>query len=131
MRLLNVAADKDEKQRNNSDKRLENLKPFESGKSGNPAGRARGSVNITSAIKRVLKDYKEVSPGDKRKYVDILAQSLVVNAIKGNGTAIKQILDRVDGVVAEKHEHTGKDGGPLDVLITVNGSEFKDDSPGD
>ena len=78
------------------DPRRANLKPFVKGKSGNPAGRPRGTVNLTSAIRRVLKRPCE-DDEDKRTYAELFALSLVTNAIKGNGPAIKQILDRIEG----------------------------------
>lgn len=96
-----------------TDKRIANLKPaWEKGQSGNPKGRKPGSINITNIIKRKL---KEVAPGDPkgRKYLELVAESLILNTIKGNGTAIKQIMDRVDGVIADKHEHSGPNGGPI------------------
>ncbi len=95
-----------EKQRKCSDKRLQNLKPFKPGQSGNPAGKKRGTISIASHIKRKLKEIAE-SDKEQRKYIDILAESLIINAIKGNGTAIREVLNRVDGLVQPEKEETG------------------------
>ena len=35
-------------------KKTDNLKPFKKGQSGNPAGRAKGSKNITTIVRNVL-----------------------------------------------------------------------------
>ena len=80
--------------------------PWKPGESGNPKGRPKGFISVTSAIKRML---KEIAPNDskERLYGNLLAESLIVNAIKGNGPAIKEIMNRVDGVVKEMQEHSG------------------------
>ncbi len=99
-----------------SENSRKNLKPFKPGESGNPKGKKPGTLNITTIIKKKL---KEVAPTDKagRKYINLLAESLILNAMKGNGTAIKSILDRVDGVVAEEQNLTG------DITLTVKYAE--------
>jgi len=33
--------------------------------------------------------------------------------LSGNVQAIKELLDRLEGKVTEKHEHSGRDGGPI------------------
>ncbi len=97
---------------NCSDKGLANLRPWKPGQSGNPAGRKRGSVSITSAIKRVLSE--PLPKDEKRRLVDLFAADLVEAARKGNGTAIREILARIDGPIATVHE-----GGDPDKPIRV------------
>jgi hypothetical protein len=70
--------------------------PWVKGVSGNPAGRPKGGVSITEAIKRRL---NEIDPKKRKKVVDIFADSLVKNAIKGNGVAMRIVVERVDGVI--------------------------------
>lgn len=90
-------------------------RPFPKGVSGNPNGRPKGDVCLTTLIKRKLKEMATVTDksGQKRliKYGDLMAESLIQNAIKGNGTAIKEILARIDGPIPT--ELTGADGAPL------------------
>lgn len=71
----------------------QNLKPFKSGESGNPGGRPKGSVSVTAAMRRHLGE------GDT---VDKLAKAILSQAARGNGAAIKQVLDRIDGPVVPK-----------------------------
>ena len=66
-------------------------RPFEKGQSGNPGGRPKGSVSITTEIRNILRD----NP-DKRKQ---LAQSLVDLAAEGNAAAIREVMTRHDGPV--------------------------------
>jgi hypothetical protein len=65
-------------------------------KPGNsPLGhRKKGSVSIVGLIKKVLEENEGVE-------AERLARSVIQNAIEGNPTALKQILDRVDGPVKE------------------------------
>jgi hypothetical protein len=55
-------------------------------------GRPKGSVSITSELKKVLAE-----DGNAEK----VARAIVLHAAKGNGAAIKHILERVDGKLAD------------------------------
>ena len=82
-----------------TDRRRANLRPpWTPGTSGNPRGRRRGSVNITSAMKRVLREVVAEHP-EKRTRAEELARALIDLAATGNTQAIKEILARVDGPV--------------------------------
>ena len=59
---------------------------------GNPSG---STLSITEELKRqLLKD----------KAIEQAARSLLIQFMKGNPAAIKQVLDRIDGPVTEKHD---------------------------
>ena len=47
-------------------RREDNLKPFKKGQSGNPNGRPKGSISITTIIKRLLQN-EQVSLKDGKK----------------------------------------------------------------
>lgn len=51
---------------------------FEEGKSGNPEGRPKGSISITSAIRKKL---DETNPKTKKKYLHDLVDVMVEKAI--------------------------------------------------
>ena len=55
-------------------------------------GRPKGSVSITNELKKVLAE-----DGNAEK----VARAIVLHAAKGNGAAIKHILERVDGKLAD------------------------------
>ena len=106
-------------------------------KPGNQAskGVTRGK-NTAGVIAELKKLMKGKIPGDKqgRTGVQIFVAALFLNATRGNGTAIKQVLDRLEGPVPM--EHSGPGGGPIafedmtpvqrkkriDELITKRGS---------
>lgn len=56
-------------------------------------GRPKGSVSITNELKKVLAE-----DGNAEK----VARAMVLHAAKGNGAAIKHILERVDGKVPDE-----------------------------
>jgi len=94
-----------EKQRKNSEgkaKRLANLKPFQPGQSGNPAGRPEGSLNRSTTLKRWLYgDAQFTNPLTLQKALgtveDQMILALLKRAIAGNIAAIKEVLDSVYG----------------------------------
>lgn len=87
---------------------VENLRPFKPGQSGNPSGRPKGSVSITKHLIAALEAQDE-------QQAKMLAQAIIIHAAKGNGAALKCVMDRIDGPVKEQLELTGKDGGPISV----------------
>lgn len=71
-------------------------KGFMPGQSGNPGGRKPG-VNITRHIREALERADE-------ERARALADQIIQLASEGNGVALKQVLDRIDGPVVEKQE---------------------------
>jgi hypothetical protein len=78
---------------------LENLRPF----SSRPptSGRKKGSISIISRVKQLLAENNGAE-------ALALAGSLLKNYKKGNPVAIKEINGRIDGILAEKVDLTGK-----------------------
>jgi hypothetical protein len=71
-------------------------------KAGNQASKGvRNGKGKSGVIAELQKLMRNVIPGDKqgRKGREIFAASLFLNATKGNGTAIKQMLDRLEGPI--------------------------------
>lgn len=71
---------------------------FQKGQSGNPAGRPPGTKLLGPIIRRILEE------PDARKGTlnhDLIAQRLITMAKAGDLDAIKVVLDRVDGKVAQ------------------------------
>ena len=69
---------------------------FKQGKSGNPEGRPKGSVSITSAIRRKL---EETNPKTKRQYVDDLVDVMIDKALREKDfRVIKEIWNHIDGL---------------------------------
>jgi hypothetical protein len=109
--------------------KVENLKPFKKGQSGNPSGRPKGSKNISTILTEMLRKIfpeAEIDLGlvdnallsqivGKRKLTnaDAIAARMIFEALKGEAWAAKELLDRTEGKVTEKHEHSNPDGTAL------------------
>ena len=96
---------------------------FKPGQSGNPGGRAVGSVSLITAIKRYLRRHPEKA--------DEIAEKLVSEALNGDKDwaglgSIKVLLDRTDGAVTKKQEINVT--GNRTKLVRLEGDE--DDEPG-
>ena len=90
-----------DKQRNNSDKRLKNLKPWKKGQSGNVKGRPKNSESLTVALRELL---AEVDPKDGKTKTQILAEATYGMALKGHQGALREIWQRIEGTAPEQAE---------------------------
>ncbi len=88
-------------QRKNTEKQLQNLKPFPKGISGNPAGRPKKAL-LSDALRRQL---AIAAPGMPEKtQAEAIAAALISEAIDGNIAAAREICDRTEGRPAQAIE---------------------------
>jgi hypothetical protein len=93
-------------------------KGFMPGQSGNPGGRPSGRT-LTSIIREVLdsKTIKGKPLPEGRTVADVLAEVFIAEALKGKFPFAKEVIDRADGKVPDRHEvETGN--GFIDHLCT-------------
>lgn len=96
---------------------------FKQGESGNPEGRPKGSVSITSAIRRKL---ESTNPATKRLYVDDLVDVMIERAVKEKDfRVIKEIWNHIDGSPRQTTELYGDSKLITGVDIFVRDSEYK------
>lgn len=92
----------------NSDKntkrrgRVENLKPWKPGQTGNPGGRPKGIVS--SALSKQL--LRRAANGGKSD-LDAVVEAIIKTAKKGNTPAFCAIRDTVDGPPKTEGQNTG------------------------
>lgn len=86
--------------------------PFEPGVSGNPGGR-KANREWTDALRLAVKR----TEGDKTKLAQ-MAENTVEKAIAGEGWAVKEIGDRLEGKAMQAVEVSGTDGGPIEISDT-------------
>jgi hypothetical protein len=96
--------------------RVENLKPFQPGRSGNPSGRPK-KAPISDALREVLRDEKAL-----RRF----AAAIFKQTLKGNVAAFKEICERVEGRVANQVELSGESGGSVEVGINAQANLVKE-----
>ena len=95
----------------NSLKNLETgrQKGWKKGHSGNPNGQS-----LTSLVKKLLNEIPNVAIDKKvntKSWRELIVQAWLVGSYKGNATLFKELLERVEGKVAQPL--TGADGAPL------------------
>jgi hypothetical protein len=91
---------------------------FKEGKSGNPEGRPKGSISITSAIRRKL---EEVNPATKRLYVEDLVDVMMDKALKEKDFRVmKEIWNHIDGSPRTTSEDVGDKKLPIPILFDAS-----------
>jgi hypothetical protein len=91
------------------------------GQSGNPGGRPKGE-SITARLRAVLE--KE---HNGRVLMDLLAERLAKEALAGKFPFLKEVLDRLDGRVAERVNVGGEEGRALVINVVRRGAPRPDD----
>jgi len=86
---------------------------FKPGQSGNPKGRPKKGQALAELLETALKAKGEDGIPKRKAVID----TLIRLALSGDLDAIKVILDRVDGKVVERLEHSGPEGG--DIVFTL------------
>lgn len=85
--------------------RVQNLKPFKPGQSGNPGGRPRKDLASIIASEVFADNSESIKAG--------LAKKLQ----HGDPAAFKALADRAFGRLPQPVEHSGIDGGPIQIVF--------------
>lgn len=88
---------------------------YEKGQSGNPGGRPKEKA-FADAV-RIAVNRVDETDGEKRKKLMVLADKLVTCAMNGEGWAMQQIGDRLDGKPAQAVVGGDEDDGPLNLIV--------------
>ena len=91
---------------------------FKPGESGNPEGRPPGIQNSKTRLLRWLQQELDVTnPATKQKeratVLEMMDAALIQKALKGDVNAYRELVDRFEGKVVNKSEHSGPDGKDL------------------
>jgi len=81
-------------------------RPFQPGQSGNPGGRPKGSKSLRNLLVEALRKKAKDGKGGEKEFYELLTESIVVNAAKGNAALVKLIFDYHEGPPPQKHELT-------------------------
>jgi hypothetical protein len=94
--------------------KLDNLKPFEKGESGNPNGRPKGAKNRSTIARywlEVNQDLKNPLTGDTEtmSQEDLMTLALIKKAREGDVNAYKALMDSGYGAPVQQIEQTNTD----------------------
>jgi len=81
-------------------------RPFQPGQSGNPGGRPKGTKSLRNLLIQALRKKAKDGKGGEREFYELLTESIVVNAAKGNAAMVRLIFDYHEGPPPQKHELT-------------------------
>lgn len=84
---------------------LATLKPFKEGDDPrrNLEGRPKGSVGLTTKLRKAL---DRIHEGTGNKYDELLVESIMKDAIKGNDNMRRLIFNYMEGMPLQKTDHT-------------------------
>ena len=106
--------DKGQPRANYNPKSRENLKPYPKGVSGNPSGKPGTDVAARIARRIFELNEKEIYEG------------MGVGLLNGGAYDFSVLADRAYGKVKDKHEFSGPDGRPLEVVVRLVRPTLKD-----
>ena len=84
-----------------------------------PAEGRKGDKLMRDALSVALKREADGADGKKTKKLYQLAEAMVEKAISGDVAAATFVADRVDGKPAQAIEHTGEEGGPIEIIRRI------------
>jgi hypothetical protein len=90
---------------------------FEKGQSGNPGGRPKEKA-FADALRLAVNAEVEVE-GEKKKKLRVIAERLVAEAMAGEGWAVQQVADRLDGKPAQAVVGGGEDDNPINLVHRI------------
>ena len=100
-----------------NEKSRKNLKPFSSKRQPKRNGRPKSPLSLTNEIRKII---ESIDPASKKLIGKLLAIAVTKQAMNGNLAYFREIIERLDGKVADKTEHTGKDGGPITLKVVYD-----------
>jgi hypothetical protein len=97
---------------------------FQKGKSGNPGGKAKGTVSLTATLRRMLEEPLEYQP-DKADMTraEAVCYAMIREAIKGKHLAQREIFDRIEGKPLQRHEVDGEEAPVLHIVLGGEGGQ--------
>jgi hypothetical protein len=90
----------------------ENRGKIKPGEVRNPRGRPKKGETLIEILRSKL---DEKIPKSQSAYKDMVVMRLIQLANSGDLGALKYIFDRMEGSPRQAVEHTGADGGPIEV----------------
>jgi Family of unknown function (DUF5681) len=104
--------------------RVENLRPFQPGQSGNPSGRPKRrpvseaySAGLSAELPTALRRQLNLPVGST--WAEAVAAGTIRSAVKGNHAASRELREALEGKSTQRLELTGESGGPIEAKISL------------
>lgn len=78
--------------------------PFKPGQSGNPGGRPKKSWTWSGLLDEVG---EEIEPKSGKKFKELVSKRLWISCVNGNIPAIKELMNRMEGMPKQQTELQG------------------------
>jgi hypothetical protein len=80
----------------------QNLKPFKPGQSGNPKGKPKGTISITTVLRKLIEKRMQINDPISKlpknlKIKEIMALALIKKAVAGDVHALEVAMERLEG----------------------------------
>jgi len=98
---------------------------FLPGNCANPNGRPKKELSLLSVLKEELTKIAPLKGNKDKTWIQLIVMAWMVGAAKGNPILIREILDRVDGKVAQPIGLSGKDGGEITLKVVYDSNHDK------
>lgn len=82
-----------------------NQTSFKPGESGNPNGRPKREWTWSGILEEVG---EQIEPKSGKKFKELVSKRLWLKAVNGDTVAIKEIMNRMDGMPKQAIEHEGE-----------------------
>ena len=73
------------------------------------------------SITRLVKEKLEQEGSEGKTYAELIAEAIIELAMSGDLSAIKELLDRTEGKVTEKHDISSGNEGLSKILLKLRG----------
>lgn len=79
---------------------------WQKGVSGNPNGRPKGALDLSGILRRKLLEARKMPDGSNRTVAELVMERVIAEAEAGNPKFAAMLLDRAEGTVTQKVEHS-------------------------
>lgn len=95
--------------------------PWKKGQSGNPKGRPKRGKTLAETLRALMDAERDhpLKPGERATGWELLVESTLIHAINGDPTAQRICWTYLDGLPAQRLEHSGPGGRAIPHVVVT------------